>query len=253
METSPLATKESGATRRRRWRAAAAALLLAGCAASPAFAQRVVKIVVPYGPGAVLDTVARSFNAELGKVLGATVIVENRAGAGGTVGTAAVAKMTDHNTLLMTAASHNFSGHLYRTPGYDPIKDFTGVAYLGISGFVIAAPGDLGVSNLQDFVKLVKSKPGQLNYSSAGNGGATHLGMASFLSKAGAQMQHIPLKSTGESVNEVLASRAQGTMAAVIGVSGFTNDPRIKLLAFTGEKRSRSLPDLPTVPEGTSV
>ena len=231
------------------FRGAVVALLLAASAAAPLHAQRVVKIVVPYGPGAVLDTVARSFNAELGKVLGATVIVENKAGAGGTIGTTAVARATDNNTLMMTAASHNFSAHLYRNPGYDPIKDFTAVSYVGNSGFVIAVPGGQGINTLQDFVKAAKGKPGQLNYSSAGNGGATHLGMASFLSKAGLELQHIPMKATGEAVSEVIAGRAQATMAAVIGVTAFTNDPRIKLLAYTGEKRSRLVPDLPTVAE----
>jgi tripartite-type tricarboxylate transporter receptor subunit TctC len=232
----------------RSFRAALVVLAVAG-AATPAFAQRVVKLVVPYGPGAVLDTVARSLNAELGKALGATVIVENRPGAGGTLGTTAVAKATDNNTLLLTAASHNLSAHLYKNPGYDPIKDFTGVSYVGNSGFVLASAGDLGVHTLQDFTKLVKGKPGELNYSSAGNGGATHLGMASFLSKAGLEMQHIPMKATGEAVNEVLAGRVQATMAAVIALTGFKNDPRIKLLAYTGDKRSRFMPELPTVSE----
>ena len=242
----------AGAARLGRLRvhgAALALLLAAAGGASPAYAQRVIKIVVPYGPGAVLDTVARSLNVELGQTLGTTVIVENRAGAGGTVGTAAVARATGNDTLLMTAASHNFSGHLYKSPGYHPLKDFTGVAYIGNSGFVIAAPGNLGVGSLQDFIRLAKDKPGQLNYASAGNGGATHLGMASFLSAAGVQMQHIPMKATGEAVNEVLAGRVEGTTAAVIGVMGFVNDPRIKLLAYTGAKRSRFLPDLPTVAE----
>ncbi len=230
-------------------RGAALALLLAAGVAAPASAQRVVKLVVPYATGAVLDTVARSFYTELGKELHATVVVENRPGAGGSVGTTAVAKTTDNHTLLMTAASHNFSSHLYRNPGYDPVKDFTGVAYVGNAGFVIAVPGNLGVNTLQEYVRLLKSKPGQLNYSSAGNGGATHLGMAAFLSAAGAQMQHIPTKATGEAVNEVLAGRVEGTVAAVIGLTGFVNDPRIKLLAYTGDKRSRFLPDVPTVAE----
>lgn len=223
--------------------------LLLSCLMAPAFAQRVIKIVVPYGPGAVLDTVARSFNAELGTALGLTVIIENRAGAGGTIGTTFVARSSDHATLLMTAASHNFSAHLYRNPGYDPIKDFTGVAYVGTSGFVIASSGKEGVNTLADFIKLARSRPGQLNYASAGNGGATHLGMAAFMSKAGLRMQHIPMKSTGEAINEVLAARAQATMSATIGVTGFTSDARVKLLAYTGASRSRYLPELPTVAE----
>ncbi|WP_427913811.1 tripartite tricarboxylate transporter substrate-binding protein [Ramlibacter sp. MMS24-I3-19] len=228
-----------------------ALLALTAAPAIPASAaDRIIRIVVPYGPGAVQDTVARTFNAELGQALGATVIVENRPGAGGTVGTSQVAKATDNNTLVLAAASHTLAGHLYSKLDYDPIRSFTGIANIGSSGYVIAAPGNLGVSTLADYVKLVKSKPGQLNYASAGNGSATHLGMAYFLAKAGLQMQHVPMKSTGDAVNEVLAGRVQGVTASLVGVTGFKNDPRIKLLAYTGTQRSKFLPELPTVAEG---
>jgi tripartite-type tricarboxylate transporter receptor subunit TctC len=233
----------------RLYRSAAAALLLAVAAAAPAFAQRVIRIVVPFGPGAVQDTVARTFNAELGQILNASVIIENRPGAGGTVGTAAVAKASDNNTLVLAAASHTLAGHLYSKLGYDPIKDFTGVAHIGNSGYVIAAPGNLGVNNLAEYVKLLKGKPGQLNYASAGNGSATHLGMAYFLARAGVEMQHVPMKSTGDAVNEVLAGRVQGVTSALIGITAFKQDPRIKLLAYTGTQRSKFLPELPTVAE----
>ena len=178
------------------------------------------------------------------------MVVENRAGAGGTIGTAAVAKAApDGNTLLLAAASHTLAGHLFAKLPYDPIKDFAGVSLLGYSGYVIAAPSSMGVSQLADYIKYVKARPKQLNYASAGNGSATHLGMASFLAKAGLEMQHIPLKSTGDAVNEVLADRVQGVTAATIGLVGFRQDPRIKLLAYTGAKRSRFMPELPTVAE----
>jgi len=228
---------------------ALAALVLAAAAASPAFAQRVIRIVVPFGPGAVQDTVARTFNAELGQALGASVVVENRPGAGGTVGTSQVAKATDNNTLVLAAASHTLAGHLYSKLDYDPVRQFTGVAYIGNSGYVIAAPGNMGVNTLADYVRELKAKPGQLNYASAGNGSATHLGMAYFLAKAGAQMQHVPMKSTGDAVNEVLAGRVQGVTSSLIGVMGFRQDPRIKILAYTGTQRSKFLPELPTVAE----
>lgn len=230
-------------------RRAAAAFVLAAAAASPAFAERVIRIVVPFGPGAVQDTIARTFNAELGQQLGATVIVENRPGAGGTVGTAIAAKATDNNTLVLAAASHTLAGHLYSKLPYDPVKDFTGVAYVGNTGYVIAAPGNLGVNSLADYVKLVKSQPGKLNYASAGNGSATHLGMAYFLARAGVEMQHVPMKSTGDAVNEVLAGRVQGVTSSLIGVTGFKNDARMKILAYTGSQRSKFMPDLPTVAE----
>ena len=225
------------------------AVLLLGLQTN-AFAQRVIRIVVPFGPGAVQDTVARTFSNELGQLLGATVVIDNRAGAGGTIGTASVAKSApDGNTLVMAAASHTLAGHMYAKLGYDPIKDFAPVSMLGYSGYVIAAPASMGVSNLTDYIRLVKSKPKQLNYASAGNGSATHLGMASFLAKAGLEMQHIPMKSTGDAVNEVLADRVQGVTGATIGLVGFRQDSRVKLLAYTGSKRSKFLPDVPTVSE----
>jgi tripartite-type tricarboxylate transporter receptor subunit TctC len=234
----------------RPFRSAVVALALAAAAASPAFAQRVIRLVVPFGPGAVQDTVARTFNAELGQALNATVVVENRPGAGGTIGTMGVAKAPgDGNTLVLAAASHTLAGHLYSKLGYDPIKDFVGVSFIGNSGYVIAAPGNLGVNSLADYVRLLKSQNGKLNYASAGNGSATHLGMAYFLSRAGIEMQHVPMKSTGDAVNEVLAGRVQGVTSALVGITAFKQDPRIKLLAYTGPRRSKFLPDLPTVAE----
>lgn len=231
-------------------RALAAATLVGMAAGGSAHAQRVIRIIVPFGTGAVQDTVARAFNNELGTLLGASVVVENRAGAGGTVGTAYVAKAApDGNTLVLAAASHNIAGHLYAKLGYDPVRDFAGVTYLGNSGYVIAAPGNAGINSLADLVREARARPGQLNFASAGNGSATHLGMASFNARAGLNLQHIPMKSTGDAVNEVLAGRVQAVTSATIGVVQFRNDPRLKLLAYTGRTRSRFLPDLPTVAE----
>ena len=211
---------------------------------------RTIHLVVPYGTGAVQDTIARTFSVELGQALNATVVIENKPGAGGTVGTAQVAKAApDGNTLVVAAASHHLAGHLYNKLSYDPLKDFVGAALLGYTGYVIAAPTQLGAQNLADFVRIIKSKPGDYNYASAGNGSATHLGMASFAARAGLQMQHIPLKSTGDAVNEVLAARAQAVTSATIGLAGFRNDSRIKLLAYTGQQRSKFMPELPTAAE----
>jgi tripartite-type tricarboxylate transporter receptor subunit TctC len=237
-------------SRIRRLLAAASLAALAGFTATPAAAQRVIRMVVPFGPGAVQDTIARTFNAELGQILGATVVVENRPGAGGTIGAGTVAKApADGNTLVLAAASHTLAGHLYSKLPYDPIKDFTGVAYIGSSGYAIAAPAGLGVNTLADYVKLAKTKPGQFNYASAGNGSATHMGMAYFLAKAGVEMQHVPMKSTGDAVNEVLAGRVQGVTSSLIGLVPFKQDARIKILAYTGTQRSRFFPELPTVAE----
>jgi tripartite-type tricarboxylate transporter receptor subunit TctC len=212
--------------------------------------QRVIRMVVPFGTGAVQDTVARAFNSELGAALNASVIVENRAGAGGTVGAALVAKApADGNTLILAAASHHIAGHLYNKLPYDPLKDFVGVAEIGNAGYVVVASSDLKVANTAEFIREVKAHPGKYNYASAGNGSATHLAMASFLAKAGLQMTHIPMKSTGEAVNELLAGRVQAVTSSSIGVMGLQSDARIKPLASTGKVRSPFLPNLPTAHE----
>ena len=212
--------------------------------------QRVIRMVVPFGTGAVQDTVARAFNSELGAALNASVIVENRAGAGGTVGASLVAKApADGNTLILAAASHHIAGHLYSKLPYDPLKDFVGVAEIGSAGYVVVASSDLKVANTAEFIREVKAHPGKYNYASAGNGSATHLAMASFLAKAGLQMTHIPMKSTGEAVNELLAGRVQAVTSSSIGVIGLQSDSRIKPLASTGKVRSPFLPNLPTAHE----
>jgi len=235
---------------RRSVLAAAGAMLATGAAPSAFAQQRVIHVIVPFGTGAVQDTVARAFSNELGAALNAAVVVENRAGAGGTVGAAIVAKApADGNTLVLAAASHHIAGFLYSKLPYDPLKDFVGVANIGNAGYALAVGGGLTPANTADFIKEVKANPGKYNYASAGNGSATHLAMASFLAKAGLQMTHIPTKSTGEAVNEVLAGRVQAVISSSIGVIGFQNDPRMKLLASTGEQRSPFLPNLPTVAE----
>ncbi len=227
----------------------ALALTAAGMVAAHAD-QRVIRIVVPYGTGAVQDTIARAIGDELGKALDASIVIENRAGAGGTVGTAQVARAKpDGNTLVLAAASHNIAGYLYKNLSYDPGKDFTGVAYIGNTGYIILASASLNARNTAEFIQAVKAKPGAYDYASAGNGSASHLGMASFLTAAGAQMQHIPMKSTGDAVTELLAGRVQAVTAATIGVSAYRNDPRVTFLAYTGKTRSRFAPDLPTVAE----
>jgi len=227
----------------------ALALAVTGMGAAQAD-QRVIRIVMPYGTGAVQDTIARAIGDELGRALDASIVIENRAGAGGTVGTAQVARAKpDGNTLVLAAASHNIAGYLYKNLSYDPYKDFTGVAYIGNTGYIILASASLNAKNTAEFIQAVKAKPGAFDYASAGNGSASHLGMASFLTAAGAQMQHIPMKSTGDAVTELLAGRVQAVTAATIGVTAYRNDPRVTFLAYTGKTRSRFAPDLPTVAE----
>ena len=228
-------------------RGALAALALISALAQ---AQPVTRIVVPFAAGGVQDIVARSFNAELGSLLGRTVIVENRAGAGGTIGTGSVAKSApDGQTLILAAASHTIAGSLYTKLPYDPLKDFTPIAHIGNVDYVLLVSATVPAKTVADFVAYAKANPGKLNYASAGNGSATHLAMAYFASLAGIEMVHVPYKATGEAVNEVLAGRAHAVIAANIGAIPYVNDQRVRALASTGRERSKFLPDLPSVDE----
>ena len=227
----------------------ALALVLA-LLAGAAHAQSVTKIVVPFAAGGVQDIVARSFNAELGTLLGRSVIVENRAGAGGTIGTGFVAKApADGQTLVLAAASHTIAGSLYTKLAYDPLKDFTPIAHIGNVDYVLMSSSTIPPRTVAEFVAYGKANPGKLNYATAGNGSATHLSMAYFASMAGLDMVHVPFKATGEAVNEVLAGRAHAVIAANIGAIPYAKDARVRMLGSTGAKRSKFLPDLPTVDE----
>ena len=213
-------------------------------------AQPLTRIVVPFAAGGVQDIVARSFNAELGGLLGRTVIVENRAGAGGTIGTGSVAKSAaDGQTLILAAASHTIAGSLYAKLPYDPLKDFTPIAHIGNVDYVLMISTEVPAKSVAEFVAYGKANPGKLNYASAGNGSATHLAMAYFASLAGIDAVHVPFKATGEAVNEVLAGRAHAVIAANVGAIPYVNDPRVRALASTGMQRSKFLPALPTVDE----
>jgi tripartite-type tricarboxylate transporter receptor subunit TctC len=225
-------------------------LLLLLAATSAAAQSGVIRIVVPFAAGGVQDIVARSINAELGAALGRSVIVENRPGAGGTVGTGSVAKAApDGATLVLAAASHTIAGSLYAKLAYDPIADFTGVAHVGSVDYVLMVNSSIPSRDVKEFIAHLKANPGKYNYATAGNGSATHLSMAYFCGLAGVEMVHIPLKATGEAVNEVLAGRSHAVIAANIGALPFTKDARVRMLGATGPKRSKFLPDLPAVAE----
>jgi tripartite-type tricarboxylate transporter receptor subunit TctC len=210
----------------------------------------VTRIVVPFAAGGVQDILARAINAELGTLLGRSIIVENRPGAGNTIGTAFVAKAApDGSTLILAAASHTISGSLYSKLSYHPIDDFTAVAHIGSVDYVLMTSAAVPAQTVAEFVRFAKANPGKLNYASAGNGSATHLSMAYFTSLAGIDMVHVPFKATGEAINEVLAGRAHAVIAANIGALAFVKDARVRMLGATGASRSRFLPELPSVAE----
>src|SRR5260221_12525714 len=169
-------------------------------------AQSVARIVVPFAAGGVQDILARSIANELGALIGRNVIVENRAGAGGTIGNAVVAKSApDGSTLLLAAASHTITGHVYAKLPYHPIDDFTAVAHIGTVDYVLMINADLPAKTVGEFIAYAKANPGKLNYPTAGTGSATHLSMAYFPNLAGLDMVHIPYKATNEAAPEAPA------------------------------------------------
>ena len=230
--------------------AAAASLASAGGMAFAQTPAKITRIVVPFAPGGVQDLLGRAISTELGQALGQTVIIENRPGAGGTVGTGYVAKSApDGNTLVLGAASHNIAGTLYTKLAYDPQKDFAPIAHIGTADYVLMVHPDVPAKTAAEYIRYAKANPGKLNYATAGVGSATHLSMAYFNGMAGIDVVHVPLKATGEAINEVISGRAHAVIAASIGALAFAKDSRIRLIGVTSPKRSKYLPDVPTIAE----
>jgi tripartite-type tricarboxylate transporter receptor subunit TctC len=228
-------------------------LALATLAPSPAAAQawptKAVRLVAPFGTGSVLDTMMRAMQNELSAALGQPIVIESRPGAGGTVGTAAVAKSpADGYTLLIAANSHNINGSAFSNLSYHPLKDFTAVASVGVTGYVMMVGAGVPAKTVGEFIKLARSKPGMI-FPSAGRGSATHLSMALLVNLAGIDMLHVPFKSTGDAVLEVMAGRGHAMIGANIAIIPYVNDARVRILGVTSAARSKFLPDIPTLAE----
>jgi len=221
--------------------------------ALPALAQiggNVIHIVVPFAAGGAREVLARSFHGELSAALGRPVIVENRPGAGGAIGTASVARAApDGNTLVFAASSHHLTALLAEKPPYDPIKDFAPVANIGMQSYVLMTSARLPVQTVAQLVSHAKARPGALNYASPGHGSSGHLAMAYFARLAGIEMVHIPFKSTQDATNDVLAGRSHALIVPNVGAMPFAKDGRIRLLGVTSPKRSAFLPEVPAVAE----
>jgi len=229
------------------------AALVLGAAALSAVAQpggKVIHIVVPFAAGGAREVLARSFYSELGQALGQTIIVENRPGAGGAIGTASVAKAApDGNTLVFAASSHNITALLADKAPYDPIKDFAPAANVGMQSYVLMSSTQLPARRVKELIAEARANPGKLNYSSPGHGSSGHLAMAYFCKLAGIEMVHIPYKSTQDATNDVVAGRSQALIVPNVGAMPFAKDQRIRLLGVTSPKRSSFLPGVPAVAE----
>jgi len=235
--------------KRRELLAAAMAATLSGALrAQPG--GPVGRIIVPFAGGGARELPARAIYSELARELGQIWIIEAKPGAGGAVGTAAVAHAApDGRTLLMAASSHFVTAAMGARPFYDPVKDFVPVANIGNQSYILIVNSALPVTTVAEFIGYAKRQSGALNYNSAGVGSSTHLAMAYFARFAGVRMEHIPFKSTQEAATDVAGGRGHATFVPTAGVTAYLHNTRLRLIGVTGSKRSPLLPQVPTIAE----
>lgn len=208
------------------------------------------KIIVPFAPGGGQDVLARVIAPELSTLLGQTVIVENRAGAGGGVGSSVVAKSApDGKTMVMAASSHSIGPAIDSKVPYDPIKDFTPLAHVGTGAYLLLVHSGVPAKSVAELIAYAKANPGKLNYASAGVGSATHLASAYFANRAEINVVHVPYKSTAEALNSTVVGDTQILIVPTLGSQGFIENPGLRVLAVVSKKRIAALPNIPTVDE----
>jgi tripartite-type tricarboxylate transporter receptor subunit TctC len=215
-----------------------------------AFPTKPVKIIVAFPPGGGTDIVARVVGAKLQEAWGQGVVVENRAGASGTIGTEIAAKSDpDGHTLFMaTMGNMTANQHLYNM-GFDPLRAFAPITKVVDVHFVFMANPTLPAANVAEVIALAKKKPGEIAYSSSGPGGAPHLAMELFKRQAGIDLIHIPYKGSSMSINDLIGGRVMLTMDSLVQSAPHIKSGRLKALAVLGPKRSPLLPEVPTMQE----
>jgi tripartite-type tricarboxylate transporter receptor subunit TctC len=230
------------------------AILLAGVICAPAAAQnypvKPVRLMVPFVAGGNTDIIARVVTPEMSKALGQQIVIENRGGAGSTIGTEVVAKSpADGYTLLMVSAAHVINPAMIKKLPYDSIKDFAPISVVADVPTAFAVHPHLPVKNVKEFIALAKTRPGQLNYSTAGRGTVGHLAAELLSSMASIKMVHIAYKGTGQSITDLIAGHVQLQFSSMPAVINHARAGKLRLLAQTGEKRSAAAKDVPTMVE----
>lgn len=214
------------------------------------YPSKTIKIIVPFTAGSATDIMARVVGERIGASMGQAVVVENRPGAGGTLGAAQVAKSEpDGYTLLVVATGHVVNPVLYSAIPYDTLGDFTGIIPLAALPSVLVVGAGSPIKSVSELIAAAKAKPGQLNYASAGVGSATHVNAEKFRSAAGIQVTHIPFKGTPETIVETSSGRVDFMFTPVLASISTIRDGRMRALAVSTAKRSSALPDVPTVAE----
>ncbi len=209
-----------------------------------------VRLVVPFSPGGGNDIAARFVAQRLTEAFGTSAVVDNRPGAGSTLGTDMVAKSApDGYTLLVTHNAIAINQSLYPKLPYDTVRDFVQVAMIGATTNTLVINPTVPAKSVKDLIALAKAKPGTLNYGSTGAGGTSHLAMEYFRLETGTNLVHIPYKGTAPALTDLVGGQVQTMISALPGTVPFINSKRVVALATTGAKRSAFLPDLPTLKE----
>jgi tripartite-type tricarboxylate transporter receptor subunit TctC len=215
------------------------------------YPARPVRIVVPLSPGGFADTPARMLAPRLSEQLGRQFFVENKPGAGGTIGWDFAAKSApDGHTLVITGTTHLITAHLYKNLAYDVFKDFTHIAMLASGPYVLVVnPQKVPAGSVRELIALAKAKPGDIDFASSGNGSSQHLVGALFNSMTGTQLNHVPYKGSGPAMQDLLGGQVGVSFAGVPNVLSHVRSGRLKALGVTTEKRWSELPNVPTLAE----
>ena len=227
-----------------------AALLLPGVPAAQSWPEKPVRLVVPLSAGGFADVPARLLAPRLAAQLGRQFYVENRPGAGGTLGTDHVAKAEpDGHTLLFTATPHVISASLYKALPYDALRDFAPVARVASGPYALVVHPQLGVASVAELIAAARARPGEIDYASSGNGSAQHLVTEMFAAMAGIRLNHVPYKGSGPAMQDLVSGQVKVSFAGIPNVAAQVRNARLRLLAVTTVTRWPDLPDVPTVAE----
>lgn len=240
-------------SRRKALTTTAIALMLPfigiGSVHAKAWPERPVRIVVPFPPGGAIDTMTRILAPHLEAGLGQSVVVENRPGAGGVVGTESTSRSTDGHTILMTAMGHVIVPALYSKISYDPLKDFRALAPVALVPNVLVVPANSPYKSVQDIIDTAKAEPGKLTFGSAGIGSSLHLTPAMFAAMADIDLTHVPYKGSAPAVIDLIAGRIDMMFDSTTSAAPFVAEGKLRPLAVATSSRTQAFPDLPTISE----
>lgn len=222
----------------------------AGAASAESYPAKPIRFLVGFPPGGGNDTMARMFGQKISERLGRPLVIDNRPGAGGNVAADLTAKtLPDGYTILMISSSHPIQGLLKKNLPYDPIRDFSGIAQLVVYRSLIVVHPGVPVNSVRELITLAKARPGALNFVSAGAGSGSHLAGELFKLAAGVDMTHVPYKGTAQALTDLMGGRVQMMFTPLAPVIPQLQAGKLRAIAVTSSKRSRILPDLPTIAE----